>query len=137
MKISQEGTAVNDEKVAPLLAMLHPKKSKELAKFEGMCFWFRKHIPHFSEICEPLYQLNRKRAKFVWSPTAQNAFEKLKTPLTSSAVFVHPTYSKTFELTTDASSIGIGASLCQNGRPFAYASRILISAERNYPSIKR
>ena len=137
VKITQEGIAVDDEKFIPILGMPPPQNSKQIAKFVEMCVWFSKHIPHFSEICEPLYQLKRKHAKFIWSPAGQNSFEKLKTALTSSPILAVPNCNKPFELKTDASSIGIEAVLCQNGRPIAYASIILNPVECNYPITER
>lgn len=42
-----------------------------------------------------------------------------------------------FQLFTDASSVDLGAMLVQSGKPIAYASQTLNSAERNYAITER
>jgi len=45
--------------------------------------------------------------------------------------------TKPVNLQVDASKSGLGAVLLQQGRPVAYGSRAMISAEINYPQIDR
>ena len=40
-------------------------------------------------------------------------------------------------LQCDASSIGLGAALLQDGQPVAFASRVLSESERNYAQIEK
>lgn len=53
------------------------------------------------------------------------AFEALKTALTSDPVLALPDFSQTFEIETDASDHGIGAVLLQNKHPLAFLSKAL------------
>ncbi|GFU30179.1 retrovirus-related Pol polyprotein from transposon 17.6 [Trichonephila clavipes] len=89
-------------------------------------------IPHYADICEPLYRLKKKGAKFNWSTEAQDAFDKIKRALTEAPVLQLPNLKEHFNLFTDTSGVGIGAVLNQNQRPIAFASRTLNKAERNY-----
>ena len=58
----------------------------------------------------------------------------LKDKLTSSPVLSLPDFSKTFEIDCDASGIGIGAVLMQDGKPIAYFSEKLNGASLRYPT---
>ena len=58
----------------------------------------------------------------------------LKDKLTSSHVLSLPDFSKTFEIDCDASGIGIGAVLMQDGKPIAYFSEKLNGANLRYPT---
>ncbi|GFV33534.1 retrovirus-related Pol polyprotein from transposon 297 [Trichonephila clavipes] len=102
-----------------------------------MVGWYQKFIPHYADICEPLYWLQKKGAKFNWSTEAQDAFDKIKRALTEAPVLQLLNFQEPFNLFTDASGVGIGAVLNQNHRPIALASRTLNKAERNYTVTKR
>ena len=69
--------------------------------------------------------------------TCETAFRALKEKLTTAPVLVCPSFTKDFQLSTDASGTGIGAVLEQDGQPIAYASRTLSTAEKNYSVIQR
>jgi len=61
------------------------------------------------------------------------SFQKLKTALTTTPVLVLPTGSGSYTVYCDASHIGLGAVLMQDGKVIAYASRQLKVHEKNYP----
>ncbi|GFS73933.1 retrovirus-related Pol polyprotein from transposon 17.6 [Trichonephila clavipes] len=117
--------------------MKPPKNSKEVSKFLGMAGWYQKFIPQYADICEPLYRLKKKGAKFNWSTEAQDSFYKIKRALTVAPVLKLPNFTEQFNLFTNASGVGIGAVLNQNHRPIAFASRTLNKAERNYTVTER
>ncbi|GFW18345.1 retrovirus-related Pol polyprotein from transposon 17.6 [Trichonephila clavipes] len=102
-----------------------------------MADWYLKFIPHYADICEPLYRLKKNGAKFYWSTEAQDYFNKVKRALTEAPVLELPNFQEQFNLFTDASGVGIGTVLNQNHRPIAFASRTLNKAERNYTITER
>ena len=56
--------------------------------------------------------------------TAQEeAFTVLKDKLTHAPLIQIPDFNKTFELECDASGIGLGGVLLQDGKPVAYFSK--------------
>ncbi|GFU97411.1 transposon Tf2-11 polyprotein [Trichonephila clavipes] len=97
-----------------------------------MAGWYQKFIPKYADICEALYRLKKKEAKFNWSTEAQDAFNKVKRVLTEAPVLQLPNFQEQFNLFTDDSGVGIGAVRNQNHRPIAFASRTLNKTERNY-----
>ncbi|GFW05622.1 retrovirus-related Pol polyprotein from transposon 297 [Trichonephila clavipes] len=135
--ISKEGIESGNSRVKAIAEMKLPKNSKEVSKFLGMAGWYQKFIPKYADsICEPLYRLKKKGAKFNWSMEAQDAFHKIKRALTEVPVLQLPNFTEQFNIFTDASGIRIGAVHNQNHRPIAFASRTLNKAERNYTVIE-
>jgi hypothetical protein len=74
---------------------------------------------------------------WAWTGKCQGAFEKLKQLLTEAPLLRTPDVSKTYRVVTDASDIGLGGVLLQEGHPIAYESRKLNSAEQNYTTTER
>ena len=72
--------------------------------------------------------------KFQWSTQCQDAFNILKWKLSTAPILAHSVADKPFVLTTDASTVRIGAELAQERskglRPIAYFSRVLSKTEK-------
>ena len=64
----------------------------------------------------------------------ENAFNELKNKLTNVPLLVLPNFYKTFEIECDASGLGIGAVLMQDGKPVMYFSEKLNVAALNHPT---
>ena len=74
------------------------------------------------------------RIKFEWTDKCHNSFEQLKRMMVEAPVFTQPTSRKEYTLYSDASGIGLGCVLMQDGKVMAYASRQLKPHEQNYPT---
>ena len=83
----------------------------------------------FSIIASPLTKLLRKGVKFEWSDKYHNSFEQLKEMLVEAPVLTQPTSGKEYTLYSDASRIGLGCVLMQDGKVVAYASKQLMPHE--------
>ncbi|GFV35896.1 retrovirus-related Pol polyprotein from transposon 297 [Trichonephila clavipes] len=79
--ISKEGIETDNSKVKSIAEMKPPKNNKEVSKLLGMAGWYQKFIPKYADICQPLYGLKKKEAKFNWSTEAQDSFDKIKLAL--------------------------------------------------------
>lgn len=79
-------------------------------------------------------KLTRKGVPFVWSSETEEAFTKLKEALSTAPVLTLPEPGKPYSVYADASRVGLGCVLMQNGRVIAYASRQLRKHEENYPT---
>ena len=86
----------------------------------------------FGSIVVPLNDLTKKDVPFVWGDAQQEAFMLLKDRLTNAPLLQLPNFNKTFELECDASGIGLGGVLLQEGKPVAYFSEKLSGPSLNY-----
>ncbi|WMV41732.1 hypothetical protein MTR67_035117 [Solanum verrucosum] len=68
----------------------------------------------------------------IWSEACEKSFQELKDRLTSALVLTFPKGTDGFVVYYDASIIGLGCVLMQNGKVIAYASRQLKIHEKNY-----
>ena len=92
--------------------------------------------PCRTHVLAPLTELTGK-CTFVWTPKHQQAFERMKALVAADALLVFPAHSLPFDVETDASEYQLGSVIKQKGRPVAYYSRKLNSAQRNYTTIEK
>ena len=79
-------------------------------------------------------RLTQKNARFVWSDACENSFQLLKKKLITAPVLTLPNGEDKFTVYCDASKVGLGCVLIQNGRLVAYTSRQSKKREHNYPT---
>ena len=123
--ISEQGIATEPEKIHKIQNWPVPLSVKDLRRFLGLAGYYRKFILHYGIIAKPLTQLLRKNTPFMWTSVCDEAFKVLKQCLVSAPVLALPNFQKPFVIETDASEIGIGAILQQEGHPLAYISKAL------------
>ena len=61
-----------------------------------------------------------KAKSFYWSTAAANAFTEIKEKLGQTPVLKLSNFSKVFEVACDASYVGIGGVLSQEGHPIVF-----------------
>ena len=135
--ISGKGIATDPNKIKSVKEWPTPKCVKDIQRFLGLCNYYRRFVENFAFIAKPLHNLTKKNIKFIWSKECEDAFQELKTRLTTSPILLHPDTQKPFIVECDASNFAIGAILSQKDdegklHPVAYYSRSLNNAELNY-----
>ncbi|KAJ9505720.1 hypothetical protein QJQ45_006415 [Haematococcus lacustris] len=135
--VGEHGIAVDPAKVKVVREWHVPRNLKDLQAFLGLANYFRRFIPNFSAIAAPLTDLTSKTAaaQFDWQKFGGahlKAFNGLKDALCSAPVLALPDFTKPFVVCTDASLVGTGAVLLQEGRPIAYTSIKLSPPETRY-----
>ncbi|KAA3474134.1 DNA/RNA polymerases superfamily protein [Gossypium australe] len=130
--VSDEGIRVDPRKIEAVLDWKPPKSVVEIRSFLGLAGYYRRFVEGFSLIAAPMTKLLRKGVPFVWTEEQQESFDKLKKILTEAPVLIQPEAGKEFTVYCDASHIGLGCVLMQEGKVVAYASRQLKPHEANY-----
>lgn len=148
--ISENGVTPDSQKVEVIKSLPPPTCVREVRSFIGMCSYYRRFIPRFSSIAEPIIALTRKYAKFRWDSKCQNAFDYLKAQLSIIPMLAYPDTTKPYILYTDASNECIGACLTQpceeneeeikglkNEKPIFYLSHRLSKSQVKWSTIEK
>ena len=117
--------------------MSAPNDKHQLQVFLGMVTYMSPFIQDLSAQTADLRELLKKDTEFVWFPSHQAAFDKLKGMICKETTPSHFDSTKKSVIQVDASQKGIGAALLQDGRPVAFASKSLSDAETRYANIER
>ena len=108
----------------------------ELWSFIGLNSYYRRHIQGFTQLADPLYELATKGRDLEWTARRDEAFEQLKTALTSLPMLGFPQEQGQWCLDTDSSVSGTEAVLSQmqdgEEQVVAYASKSLEGSEQSY-----
>ncbi|EYC04035.1 hypothetical protein Y032_0090g2380 [Ancylostoma ceylanicum] len=141
--ISKNGSRINPKRIASITKYPVPKTVSDVKSFLGAASYFRRYIPNFAKIANPLTGLTRKESnRFIWRTEQQKAFEELKQKLISAPVLAAPRIGQPYEIHTDASTKAVAGTLLQLNpktnslHPIAFASRCLNKHERNYSIIE-
>ena len=135
--ISLNSVRPSPEKTSAIRDFPVPTNLKETQSFVGLAQYFRRFVKDFTQIAKPLTNLTRKNVAFSWGSEQQIAFNTLKRRLTEEPVLTLWNPKKQCILYTDASSVGIGATLMQiaeDGQEHVieYFSKRLDKHQQNY-----
>ena len=111
--VSGEGITSVPEKPESIQNILPPKTLKEVTQFLGLIGYYRKFVPRFSDLAQPLNALTRKNIAFEWTPICQESFELLKTSLMTEPILTYLDLNLPFVLFTDASKYAWACLLTQ------------------------
>ena len=109
----REGITLVPEKLESIQKMLPPKTPNEIKQFLGLVGYYRKFVPRFSDLTQPLNTLTRKDAEFKWTLICQESFELLKTSLMTYPILTYPDPNLPYVLFKDASKYAWACVLTQ------------------------
>lgn len=120
------------DRLRALLDLPKPSDRKSLRRAVGMLSHYSKWIPSFSEKLRPLVDVDH----FPLSADAGKVFEEMKQDI-ARATLAPLDDNAQFVVETDASDNALAATLSQNGKPVAFFSRTLNSAEKHHSAIEK
>ena len=130
--------AVPAHRAAAMASYIRPRTKKQLRSFLGAAGYYRQFVEGFARLSAVLTPWTSKTAPSIvgWTVEGQEAFERIKVSLVNCACLTIPSQEDTFILHTDASGVGIGATLNvkrnEKMLPVAYYSRQLQGAQHRY-----
>ena len=130
--LTSEGVKADPEKVRAVVEMQTPDDAKSLRRFLGMVTYLSKFIPQLSEAAALLRTSIREGVPWSWCDEQQEAFDKIKSAITTDPVLQFYDVQQEVTLTCDASSHGPGAACLRDGKTVAYASRALSTTQKKY-----
>lgn len=135
--VGTDGIRVDPQKIEAVSDWTRPKTVREVQAFLGFCNFYRRFVEKFGHIARPLQKLTLKDKAFVWTAECEEAFEELKSRMTSTPLLIHYDPAKETRVETDASDGVVAGVLSQkvdnDWRPVGYFSKTMQGAEHNYP----
>ena len=137
--VTPEGVRPDPQKIKAIQAMERPSTVTEIRRFIGMIQYYRDLWPRRSHILQPFTAVSsgKKGTKIKWTPELEAAFHETKKMVCKETLLTYPDWTKPFDIHTDASDYQLGAVISQEGKPIAFFSRKLNSAQRNYTTTEK
>jgi hypothetical protein len=130
--VIEQGIEVDPAEIEEIENWPQPKTVTQMRSFLGLAGFYKRFVKDFSSIVAPLNDLTKKDVPFVWGDAQQEAFMILKDKLIHAPLLQLPDFNKTFEIECDASGIGLGGVLLQEGKLVAYFPEKLSGPSLNY-----
>jgi hypothetical protein len=132
--VTPQGIEMDETKIEAIESWPVPQSITQVRSFLGPIGFYIRFVKDFSTITAPLHELTKKGVVLHWGRAQEESFSILKDKLTHVPLLQLPNFGKTFELECDASGVGIGCVLMQDGKPVAYFSENLHGTVLNYPT---
>ena len=139
--VGRAGLECDPSKVSAVANWIPPSTIKGVREFLGFTGYYRRFVPDYSTVAQPLVRLLGKDCKFKWTDACQDAFKALRALLIKAPVLAFPKEDLPYIVDTDASDYGIGGVLSQciegTEHVIAYYSKSLNPAQQKYCTTRR
>jgi len=131
-QLTRQGVQPQPKKVEAICRLKAPQNRRQLRHFLGMVNYYRDMWRRRSHLTAPLSALVSKATPWRWGKVEQEAFEAIKQVVSKETMLAFPDFNKTFHVYADSSDYQLGAVIVQEGKPLAFYSRKMNSAQKNY-----
>ena len=139
--VGRAGLECDPNKLSAVANWILPSTTKGVCEFLGFTGYYRRFVPDYSTVAQPLVHLLGKDCKFQWTVACQDAFKALRALLIKAPVLAFPKEDLPYIVDTDASDYGIGGVLSQNiegtEHVIACYSKSLNPAQQKYCTTRR
>ena len=139
--VGRAGLECDPNKLSAVANWIPPSTIKGVREFLGFTGYYRRFVPDYSTVAQPLVRLLGKDCKFKWTDVCQDAFKALRALLIKAPVLAFPKEDLPYIVDSDASDYGIGCVLsqCMEGTEhvIAYYSKSLNPAQQKYCTTRR
>ena len=133
--ITSKGLKPDPRKIDAIVQMPVPQNKAKLQSFIGLCNYLTCYVPHLTDVLLPLCAVTAKASEFQWEKLHSDAFARAKQVIANSCTLQYFNSEDPIVIQVNASSIGVGAALLQQGCIVSYHSRALMPKQR-YSNIK-
>ena len=139
--VGRAGLECDPNKLSAVANWIPPNTIKGVREFLGFTGYYRRFVPDYSTVAQPLVRLLGKDCKFKWTDACQDAFKALRALLIKTPVLAFPKEDLPYIVDTDTSDYGIGGVLSQciegTEHVIAYYSKSLNPAQQKYCKTRR
>lgn len=140
--IDADGSRPDPDKISAIQNMQAPTNISQLRSLLGAINYHNKYIKNLRKIRAPLDELTKQAVVWNWSTKCQQAFDEIKSVLSSNLHLTHYDPGLPLLVSADASIDGIGACLAHtmpdgSEKMVSCASRALTETEQRYSQIEK
>jgi hypothetical protein len=145
--VSHRGIDPNPEKVSAITKIKPPESLHDVQKLTGCMATLSKSMSRFGIRGLPFFELLKKQDKFQWTQEAEEAFEELKTGLTTPPALVAPEPHKNMQNYISATSNVVSTTIivergeldtnCEIQYPVHFISEVMSDSKTWYVHIMK
>ncbi len=143
-KVTYLGYEISANEIRPAPRNLHllqqlptPTNKRGVRRVVGALNFFRSLIPNLSSRIAPITDLTKDNVEFYWTAEHKQIISSIVSELVNKAFLIQPNLSKPFQIYTDASDVGVGALILQDGLPVSCFSRKLLPSQGKYTTSEK
>jgi len=137
--LTNRGIEVNPDKCEVILSMRSPTNLKETQRLVGRLTSLSRFLPRLTEKIRPILKVLRKADRFKWDSKCEEAFNEIKTVVSTTPILEKPKTGGRLLLYLSVSEDVVSSALVQGkgSKPIYFTGRALRDAEIRYQVIEK